>query len=190
MVPFLKKSLKQKVLWETVHYGQQLFKKDIILRLSCSKFNKKKVNSITYKEADLGEKINIRREYSEAITADFTESKIMNLLGGKKNLENRSQIIKELENLGHREFMSFKGESQVGRYNPLNIEIKIMYCSQLKYPLLLELEKSAVDIKDAELKRRELLELIAKYDLKQKLITKEPPTLLFESEFLGESSNE
>lgn len=190
LVPFTENALEQKVIWEAAHYGLRLFKEDIILRLSSTEFNKNSVESIAYKEADLGRKINVRREYSEIITDDFKESQIVNILGGRTNLKNRSQIIKELEHLGHREFMSFNGESYVGRYEPLNIEIKIMYCNQLKYPLLLEIEKAAVDIKDAQLKSRELLELIEEYRLEQRIITKEPPTLLFESKFLGESNYE
>ncbi len=189
-LPFVEKSITQKVIWETTHYGLDLFKEDIVLRISNNEYNNNSVTSLAYKEADLGEGINIRREYREMITNDFNESHIVNILGGKKELKNSNQIIKELESLGHRKFMSFHGESYVGKYEPLNVDLKIMYCSQLKYPLLIEIEKAAADLKDAELKSRELMKLIKEYDLIHRLIKKEPPTLLFESKFIGESTYE
>ena len=180
-LPFIRDSLKTDLKWESIHYGHRLFKEDIVLRMSTVDYASSNMQSISYKEADLGEKINVRREYSELINSEMLQSKIINILGGDSSVHNWSGINEELLKLGHKQFMSFKGESRVGHYGPLNLDIKIMHCSTLKYPLLLELEKAASDIEDAKIKSRELWELIEEYELKDKMIIKEPPTLLYES---------
>jgi len=180
-LPFVKNSLKTDLKWESIHYGPRLFKEDIVLRMSTVDYANSKMQSISYKEADLGEKINVRREYSEIINEELLQSKIINILGGNRAVNSWSGITEELLELGHKNFMSFRGQSRVGHYGPLNLDIKIMYCSALRYPLLLELEKAASDIEDAKVKSRELWELIEEYELKDKMIIKEPPTLLYET---------
>lgn len=180
-LPFIKDSLKTDLKWESLHYGHRLFKEDIVLRMSTVDYASSKMQSISYKEEDLGEKINVRREYSEIINEELLQSKIINILGGNRAVNSWSGITEELLELGHKKFMSFRGQSRVGHYGPLNLDIKIMYCSALRYPLLLELEKAASDIEDAKIKSRELWELIEEYELKDKMIIKEPPTLLYET---------
>lgn len=182
-LPFIKTALKTKLDWETFHFGARLFKEDIVLRVSTTNTADNELQSLSYKEADLGGKINIRREYSEKINENFNDSKIINILGGNRAVSSREEVIKEIEELGHKVFMSFKGKSIVGDYNSLNI--KLMHTDYIKYPVLLEIEKAAADINEARIKARELLDFVKNYSLKKRMITKEPPTLLYEANFLS-----
>jgi len=180
-LPFVKDSIKYNIKWKTVHYGIDLFEKDIILRLSYNELPDNSITVLGYKEADMGNKINIRKEYSEIIDHNFEESKIIDKLGGEKKLENLEEIKSEFKKLGHDKFMAFEGKSKLGFCEKLKLDLKIMYCKQLRYPLILEIEKEAENIEDAEQKSKEIMKFIDSYSLKNRLITKEPPTLLYEA---------
>ncbi|ADQ15142.1 hypothetical protein [Halanaerobium hydrogeniformans] len=180
-LPFLKKALEKELRWETVHFGSALFREDIVLRVSKTNFAKHELQSLAYKEADLGETINIRREYSEKIDENFVDSEIINILGGNRAVKSREDVIKEIEKIGHKEFMSFNGKSFVGDYKSL--KIKLMYTEQIKYPVLLEIEKAASDIKEARMMAKELLDFVQDHNLSKRMIIKEPPTLLYEENF-------
>lgn len=180
-LPFLKKALKTELKWETLHFGPDLFREDIVLRVSRTNFAEHELQSLAYKEADIGEIINIRREYSEKISESFADSEIINILGGNRAVKNREDIIEEIEKLGHKRFMSFNGKSFVGDYKSFNL--KLMYTEQIKYPVLLEIEKAAADLKEANIMAKELLDFVQAYDLRKRMITKEPPTLLYEENF-------
>ncbi|MFO7819506.1 MAG: hypothetical protein R6V17_04635 [Halanaerobacter sp.] len=183
MFPFLKSSLDLEVSWETVHYGLELFKEDIIIRVTHGRTDNNKLVSLAYKEADIGERFNIRREYSELITDGIKESEILNILDGTSSFETASAVDEELKRLDYTEFMSFKGHSLLGTYEPLDLDFKLMYCESLEYPLLLEVEKEAETVEEARNKEEEILNFVAEYDLSDKLVEKEPPTLLYESVF-------
>lgn len=179
-LPFLKSYLELEVKWKTDHYGEKLFKKDYVLRISQSNVKGAKIVSLGYKEPDFGQKINIRKEYSEKIADIIQNSEILQILEGKKSLKNKILLAKELERLGYEKFMSFNGYSLLGKYDPLNLKLKIMHCRDLQFPLLLEIEKEAEMKEEIKDKEKSILNFIEEYDLKDKLIKKEPPTLLYE----------
>lgn len=181
--PFLKSSLDLEVDWKTVHYGLELFKEDIIIRVTHGRGNNKELVSLAYKEADIGDRFNIRKEYSELITDGIEESEILKILGGASSFETSAAVEEELKRLGYSKFMSFKGHSLLGTYEPLDLDFKLMYCESLEYPLLLEVEKEAETIEEARDKEEDILNFMTEYDLSDKLVKKEPPTLLYESVF-------
>ncbi|MFW6022648.1 MAG: hypothetical protein ACOCQW_03940 [Halanaerobiaceae bacterium] len=178
--PFLNSCFDKNIIWETTHYGKELHKKDIVLRLSNSEINNKKIYSLGYKEPDFGEVLNIRKEYTEIVNDGVQNSKILNILNGNITLDNFIQVEEELVRLGYEPFMSFAGTSYIGAYKPLNMDFKMMFCDSLKYPLLLEVEKEACNEKEIRSCKKEIFDFIDKYNLRSKLIGKEPPTLLYE----------
>ncbi|MBU5677077.1 hypothetical protein KQI88_11710 [Alkaliphilus sp. MSJ-5] len=74
--------------------------------------------------------------------------------------------------------MSLSGTNITGHHEKLQIDFKLMKCSILKYPLLLEIEKSAETIEEALRQELVLEDFITKYKLESRIIKEEPPTLL------------
>ncbi|MFZ5966963.1 MAG: hypothetical protein ACOYVK_07285 [Bacillota bacterium] len=182
-LPFLDSCLDIEVEWETFHYGIDLYKKDIILRINDAKSNNQRIITLGYKEPDLGEVVNIRKEYNEEITNGIEGSRILHILGRKKSVNSPAEVKEELKRLGHHEFMYFTGRNLAGEYKPLDLHLKLMYCKALAYPLLLEIEKEARTIEEAATRENEILDFIKKYNLEGRMVKKEPPTLLYKSLF-------
>ncbi|MFP4661177.1 MAG: hypothetical protein ACLFPF_03215 [Halanaerobiales bacterium] len=179
-VPFLKKSLNKEIVWKTSHYGLDLFKKDIILRLSRAEIGDKIIKSLGYKEKDIGEYLNIRKEYGEKITDGIKDSFIMDILHGERTFTSPDEVEDELNKLGYDIFMSFEGRSIIGKYQPLDLQLKLMYCQALKYPLLLEIEKEAHTYSEIQPMIIDIKDFIKRYNLADRVVQKEPPTLLYE----------
>ena len=180
---FLESCLNLEIEWKTEHFGRDLFKEDRVLRISDSKIDGDRISSLAYKEPDRGQEINIRKEYSERINKGLKESLIMGIVGGKRNYADSKEIKKELKRLGHAPFMFFKGHSLLGKYEPRGLHFKLMYCSYLQYPLLLEIEKEAESEAGIMDKKEDIYDFIEKYGLDSRLIPQEPPTLLYRSEW-------
>lgn len=180
-LPFLRDCLINSVEWETSMYGLELFKAGKNLRISSSRINGITKHYIGYKEEDLGKFYNIRKELDEEITSGLSGSYILQLLNGSPQditKENAGQIF---ESLGYRKFMSSSGNSLTGRYDKLGIELKLLYCPVLRYPLFLELEKTAETLDEAFQKELELKNFLNEYKLSDRALKKEPSTLLFET---------
>jgi hypothetical protein len=77
--------------------------------------------------------------------------------------------------------MSFSGKNTIGRYEPLDIGIKLMSCDQLKYPLMVEIEKIASTEKEARLCEKQLYEISNELNLQDRLVKEEPTHLLYEA---------
>ena len=88
-------------------------------------------------------------------------------------------MVRELELLGHRQFMSFRGNDLTGYNEPLGIEVKLMTCPELRWPLLVELEKTANTEKESRQREDELQEFCNEFQLHERLIREEPPSLLY-----------
>ena len=179
-LPFLKSCLQRKILWNTTHYGKELHEKDIILRISHATIDNGEIFSLGYKEADTGKLLNVRKEYGEIITEGIKESVIMKILKGRVNMQSPEEVEEELIRLGYSPFMSFEGKSMVGKYEPLNMHFKLMYCKVLEYPLLLEIEKEAKTIDEIRGRADDLNKFIEEYRLEERIVRKEPPTLLYD----------
>ena len=112
---------------------------------------------------------------------------LLKQLGGREDIETSDGVIRVLERLGHHEFMSFRGKNVIGHYEPLGISVKLMSCPVLKWPLMVEIEKTADTEEEAKQCESELYELCGKLQLQDRLVREEPPLLLYVATFGGES---
>ena len=177
-LPFLHDCLKKQTEFETRMYGIKLFNSGKILRVSDVKDNNTTKVYLGYKEPDIGKIFNIRNEIDEEITYGITESFILQSIEGIKKAVNIRNINQLLESLGHKQFMSLTGTNITGYYEKLQIDLKLMKCSILKYPLILEIEKSAENLEEAFRQELELKNFITEYKLESRIVKEEPPTLL------------
>ena len=177
-LPFLQECLKDETEFETRMYGIELFNSDKILRVSDVKDNNTTRVYLGYKEPDRGKIFNIRNEIDEEITDEINESFIIQAIKGIKNVVNISNINQLLESLGHKQFVALTGTNIKGFNEKFHIDLKLMKCSSLKYPLLLEIEKSAETLKDAYRQELALRDFITEYKLESRIVKEEPPSLL------------
>ncbi|MGF7059917.1 hypothetical protein [Brassicibacter mesophilus] len=178
ILPFLHSCLKKATEFETKMYGVKLFNAGKILRVSnVSKYNTTRVY-LGYKEPDVGRIFNVRNEIDEEITDETNESCILKSYLGRNNQVNKRNINKLLESLGHRHFMSIIGTNITGYNEELQIDFKLMKSPVLKYPLLLEIEKSADTLEEAFRQELALKDFITEYKLEDRIVKEEPPSLL------------
>ncbi len=182
-LPFLHSCLHQRVTWNGTFYGRELFQSGQLLRTAKVYERDNDVFYLTWKGQDIGKFANIRQEIVEDITTGITNSTILNLLGGGKNIQNKNEVIQELERLGHYRFMSWSGVDTFGFYEPYNINVDLMSCEILRYPLLVEIEKTAATEEDSYQCESELEELSRQFRLEGYLVREEPPLLLYTSIF-------
>ena len=74
--------------------------------------------------------------------------------------------------------MSYQGKNLVVYYEPFDIDIKLMTCLVFKWPLLVEIEKTAKTEEDAREYERDLQELSHRFQLQNHLLREEPASLL------------
>lgn len=177
-LPFLHDCLKKKTEFETKMYGIELFNSGKILRVSEVKDNNTTKVYLGYKEPDIGKIYNIRNEIDEDITNGINDSFILESLRGMKRTVNSRNIYQILNTLGHQQFMSLIGTNSTGHYEKHQTDLKLLSCATLKYPLLLEIEKSAETLDEAHRKELELTNFITEYQLEKRVIKEEPPSLL------------
>ncbi len=79
--------------------------------------------------------------------------------------------------------MSFEGIDFTGYYEPYDVKLKLLTCGQLKWPLLVEIEKTAISIEEALKCEKALQRLCRQFHLEELVVKEEPPTLLYESVF-------
>ena len=182
MIPFLKESLSSTNHWETHHFGLELFEKDQILRVGKNiRNNNEPQFYLGWKGPDHGKLVNIREEIDEEITSGIKDSAILALLGGTSSLATAESVTDEINRLDYHLFMSFSGHNKLGYYEPDGLHLKLMQCPILEWPILVEIEKTAQDLDEAFKLEGEILEITGKLQLKDRLVRKEPPTLLFET---------
>lgn len=182
-LPFLRACLQREVSWVTRFYGLILFKSGQLLRVSEVVHRGEVRNYLGWKGPDIGTFANVRREVDEETTGGLINSEIMRLLGAHQEIETPNAVVQELEHLGHYEFMSFQGNDLTGYDELLDIKVKLMTCPILKWPHLLELEKTAHTEQEATRRESELRELTHKFHLQNRLVKEEPPSLLYDGLF-------
>ena len=181
-LPFLDKSLQTVDWWDTGMYGLELFRADRMLRIGDLEFEGiGKKRYLGWKGPDIGDFANIRSEIDEDITGGIEDSIVMSKIGGDRKSLTSGGVIEELNRLGYEKFMSFSGKNTIGRYDPLDINIKWMSCDQLKYPLMVEIEKIASTEEEARLCEKYLYEISSDLNLLDRLVKEEPTHLLYES---------
>jgi hypothetical protein len=79
--------------------------------------------------------------------------------------------------------MSWRGADLLGDYKPLGVSMKLMTCRTLKWPVLVEIEKSAKTKEEALVSENELRAFCDRFGLNDRLVRDEPPTLLYEARF-------
>jgi len=178
-LPFLRTCLQREVSFVTRFLGLALFKSGQLLRMSEAVHQGEVRNYLGWKGPDTGTFANIRQEIDEDITSGFVISEIMRRLGSNKEMRTPVAVAQELELLGYGQFMSFTGK-QITGYNEQNdVNVKLMTCPELRWPLLLELEKTARTEREAVQREIELRELSDKLHLRSRLVKEEPPSLLY-----------
>lgn len=186
-LPFLHSCLQHEMIWTSTFYGLEMFKSGRLLRISSvESTNKERRLFLGWKGPDIGEFANIRQELDEDITDGIVNSEILQRLGGQQKNWTFQGIIQELERLGHHQFMSFEGKDIYGRYEPFAINVKLMTCPVLHWPLLVEIEKMALTEKEAIRCQQDLRELCSRFQIQSYLVIEEPPSLLYSGVFAHE----
>jgi hypothetical protein len=180
-LPFLRACLKSRCNWITAIHGQRLFQSGQLLRTAQVKVKEQLQYYLGWKGPDMGKFANIRQELDEEITPESEYSYILNSLGGKSSIKGFQEVNQELERLGHAQFMSFEGEDLTGYYKPHGISLKLMRCEQLRWPLIVEIEKTADSPEVAVRCEQALLDLCILLQLHDRVVKEEPPTLLYQA---------
>jgi adenylate cyclase class IV len=183
-IPFLRTCLKHNMVWSSGIYGEEFFKSGKLLRMSKTTIDGETKYFMGWKGSDAGTFANIREEIDEVITDGVTDSRIMEKLGSQNRTLPRNKISAELKRLGYQRFMSWRGADLFGEYKPLGVSMKLMTCRTLRWPVLVEIEKSAHTKEDALVKENELRAFCDRFGLHGRLVREEPPTLLYEARSL------
>jgi hypothetical protein len=179
ILPFLKSSFDREITWVTKHYGIELFKVGQVVRMSEVIRTNELRNYLGWKGIDIGFYANIREEIDEDITRGIKDSAVLTLLVGNSDISSPKDAEEELERLGHREFMSFYGRNFLGYDKTHGIATKLMNCPDLKWPCMVEIEKTAHTEQEARQCEDELIEISRRLKLADRLVKEEPPTLLY-----------
>ena len=188
-LPFLSSCLQHEMIWDSNIYGLGLFKSGRVLRISKTIIDKAAKCFLGLKQMDIGEFANIRQETDEDITNGIANSTILKALKGKEQVKTPDEIIRELKHLGYHPFMSYQGKDLFGYYEPFNVNLKLMSCQVLKWPLLVELEMMAKTEAEAKQCEKELRKLCHQFRLEDRLVREEPVTLLYNAVFNREYTN-
>jgi adenylate cyclase class IV len=181
ILPFLQSSLREqdRVSWVTRFYGLDLFRSGELLREAEVVQNGQVRRYLGWKGPDVGHYANIRQEIDEEFSDGMADSAIFKRLGGREEPIRRGDVVHELERLGHRQFMSFKGTEIKGYDETFDIKVKMMSCPVLKWPLIVEIEKTAYAEEEAYEREKELQKIALKFKIENRMSREEPPSLLY-----------
>jgi len=182
-IPFLRACLKHEMVWASGIYGEEFFKAGRLLRMSKTTVDGRTEYYMGWKGEDTGAFANIREEIDEVVTNGVTDSRILGKLGSQNTTLRRNKISAELKKLGYQRFMSWRGADLLGDYKPLGVSMKLMNCRALRWPVLVEIEKSAKTKKETLVRENELRAFCDRFGLNDRLVREEPPTLLYEARF-------
>ena len=182
-LPFLRSGLQQKCDWKTTIYGLETFRAGRLIRTAEIYIETGCLYFAGWKGPDTGAFANIRQEIDEEIGPGSGNSRVLEVLGGKGKADRLKSIEEGLERLGHRPFMSFEGTDSTGYYEPYDVKLKLLNCGRLKWPVMVEIEKTAGSVEEANKCEKALRELCRQFHLEELVVKEEPPTLLYESVF-------
>ena len=178
-LPFLRPKMRPTGQWETTVYGLALFESGELLRISKVLLDDNTRWFLAWKGPDVGEFANIRQELGEEVTSGATASQILRRLGCSRETVKTRELDTELCSLGYEPFMSFSGVDHVGVFEPSGLDVKLMECAELKWPLLVEVEKIAHTQREATLCEDVLRKFCNTFNLLDRMVKEEPPTLLY-----------
>ncbi|MGQ9780350.1 MAG: hypothetical protein ACUVRM_10860 [Bacillota bacterium] len=182
LLPLLRSCRWTEIEWETSFWGEELFLAGFLLRLAQGGPPGGPYEySLGWKGPDRGKVANIREEIEEEITAGLIDSRILAMLGAPGRRLRREEVSAALEKLGYARFMSFAGRSLLGVEPTYGFKLKLMSCPILKWPLLLEIEKSAATWEEARAAEKAIFSFLEGHRLLDRLVREEPPTLLYEA---------
>jgi hypothetical protein len=182
-LPFLHPGLQRSCTWQTTIYGLETFRTGILVRTAEVAVGSGCKYYVGWKGPDTGTFANIRQEVDEEIAPGSPNSRVLEILGGRGKLSSLKNIAAKLEQSGYLPFMSFTGTDFTGYYEPYDVKLKLMTCAQLKWPLLVEIEKTADSAGEALKFEKDLQDLCRQFHLEALTVREEPPTLLYESVF-------
>jgi hypothetical protein len=188
LLPFLRQGLQRRCTWNTAIHGLEYFQSGRLIRTARVTGDTDTKYYVGWKGPDTGNFANIRQEVGEQIVAPLINSSILGYLGGRPEIGNIDDAIRELERLGYPKFMEFEGEDISGYYKPFDVYLKLMTCRELQWPLIVEIEKNSQSIQEAARCEQELYELCLQYRIQDRVIRDEPPTLLYKAVFDPEST--
>jgi hypothetical protein len=183
VLPFLSNSLTREYSWTDAYYGLNIYQSGQVLRASSVSSAEETRYYLGWKGPDNGNFANIRREHNEEITHGISDSAIMKWLTGIKREYALQEIIPEIERHGYKCFMSYQGQNLNGRYESLGINVKLMNCDALRWPLLVEMEKIARTEAEARVFETDLTEISQRFQIQRYIVKEEPGTLLYEAVF-------
>jgi len=179
-LPFLHTCLTKERSWSDRFYGLDIFKSGLLLRVSTSFTGQEGQRvDLGWKGPDIGKLANIRKEIEEDITRGIASSSILAQLGAKTDADSCDEVIREIQGLGHKQFMASKGKNRIGYYKPYEIDVKLMTCRDIKWPVIVELEKKAHTWSEAAQCERELDKICSAFNLERRMIRQEPPAMLY-----------
>lgn len=181
ILPFLEASLGAEKTWATAIYGRGIYERGRLLRVGQVPATDPAHIYLGYKEIDEGTFANIRQEWGEEITQGATDSAILAKIGIPHAIASATAIIDQLQQAGHHPFMDFAGVDRLGHVPTLGLHTKLMRCPKiLGTQLMVELEMTADSIESAHAAEEQLRQLAHDYQLTDRLIRAEPPTLLYQ----------
>jgi hypothetical protein len=182
LLSFLRTCLQGRtpVPWVTRFFGLPLFKSGQLLRVAEVAQAGQAHRYLGWKGPDLGRFANIRQEIDEEFTTGIVNSTVLRQLGGTERYLTANGVVEELERIGHVQFMAFQGKDLTGYDPERDLKVKLMTCPVLKWPVIVELEKTADTEQAARRLEDDLRELSNRFALVNRLVRKEPPTLLYE----------
>jgi hypothetical protein len=182
LLPFLLPNLNRRCTWRTAIHGLSYFQSGKLIRTARVVDDKGPRYYVGWKGPDSGQFANIRQEVDEKITPT-TSSSILRFLGGKAEVSSLKDVTGELDRLGHSQFMEFEGEDSSGYNEQYAVHLKLMTCRKLKWPLIVEMEKTANTLEEAARCEQSLYALCREFHLQDRMVREEPPTLLYNVTF-------
>jgi hypothetical protein len=181
LLPFLAASLGPEKAWSTQILGRALYTAGHLLRVGRSVLPTGADRYyLGYKGLDEGHFANIRQEWGEEITTGAPASVILARLGIDAAFATPQAVIEGLEQAGHTPFMDFTGVDRLGHDATLGVDTKLMRCPKiLGDQVLVELELGATSYAEALAAEQQLQALAERYQITDRLLRAEPPTLLY-----------
>ena len=180
LLPFLEASLGAEKAWATDILSPTIYAAGRLLRIGLVPPTGSSRYYLGYKEVDQGSFANIRREWGEEITHGVQDSEILAEIGIRGDFADAETVLSHLTAAGHHPFMSFNGVDRLGYVADLELHTKLMRCPKiLGEGVMVELELTAPDYAGALAAEEKLQRIAHQYQLTDRLLRAEPPTLLY-----------
>lgn len=183
-LPFLEATLGTEKTWDTEIYGRAIYEAGKLLRVGRVPSTDTEHYYLGYKGIDSGSIANIRQEWGEEITEGAVASAILSKIGIHGSFETPTAVIDRMKQAGHLPFMGFTGVDRLGYDATLGVHTKLMRCPKiLGDQVMVELELGADSPGAAFDAEQQLAQIATEYNIIERLVRAEPPTLLYQVTF-------